>query len=79
MQSKVHVGLSAGGEDTQSVQKANELAVQALARAGYDSQWLQATFNAEEDEVVESRSLSRTLLNASRHLQMPNRTVVGFR
>ena len=40
-------------ESNQTIQKANELAVQALARAEYDSQWLQATFNAEEDEVVE--------------------------
>ena len=38
-------------ESNQTIQKANDLAVQALARAGYDSQWLQATFNAEEDEV----------------------------
>jgi hypothetical protein len=38
-------------ESNQTIQKANELAVQALARAEYDSQWLQATFNAEEDEV----------------------------
>ena len=40
-------------KSNQTIQKANDLAVQALARAGYDSQWLQATFNAEEDEVVE--------------------------
>jgi hypothetical protein len=40
-------------KSNQTIQKANNLAVQALARAGYDSQWLQATFNAEEDEVVE--------------------------
>jgi hypothetical protein len=38
-------------ESNQTIQKANELAVQALARAGYDRQWLQATFNVEEDEV----------------------------
>jgi hypothetical protein len=40
-----------GDESNQTIQKANKLAVQALARAGYDSQWLQATFNAGEDEV----------------------------
>ena len=42
-------------KSNKSIQKTNELAVQALARAGYDSgydnQWLQATFNVKEDEV----------------------------
>ena len=68
-------------ESNQTIQKANELAVQALAWAGYDSQWLQATLNAEEDEVelciTQSYTLEcqQALANAKSHggrFQMTN-------